>query len=113
MHKPSEIAGQAFAWQLCAEIVSGMMANPSRGQYSVKETVSLFDELLREFETYIGLKVAAPGTGTSAGAGHVYREAPQFADTQPQVMRVPQQPSPNGMRPPMPWAPPGQGSQAA
>lgn len=114
-HQPSDISSQAFAWTVCAEIVSGMMANPSRAQYSVKETVSLFDELLVELEGYIRIKMARGEAHDPSGYGgrvHEYREAPE--NPAPPLMRpAPQQPAPGSHRPSLPWVPPGQDSRAA
>ncbi len=41
-----------LAWEVAAQLASGMLANPSRGHASVKDAMALFDQFLNEMHAY-------------------------------------------------------------
>lgn len=43
---------QYLVWGIAARLVTGLLANPSKSHFSVKDTISLFDEVLTELTAY-------------------------------------------------------------
>lgn len=43
---------ERFTWEIAARLTSGLLANPARGNASVKDAMGLFDQLLQEMNAY-------------------------------------------------------------
>jgi hypothetical protein len=44
---------QLMTWEMAARLTSGMLANPTRTNSSVKDAMALFDQFLHEMHTYV------------------------------------------------------------
>ena len=43
---------ERFTWEIAARLTSGLLANPARGNATVKDAMGLFDQLLQEMHAY-------------------------------------------------------------
>ena len=46
------VESERFTWDLAARLTSGLLANPARGNSSVKDAMGLFDQFLQEMHAY-------------------------------------------------------------
>lgn len=118
-HTHPQLAGLAqeervAIWNVAAQLAAGLLANPARSHCSVKDSLSLFDELLAEvsayarirgdFMNYVGDSAADAVPVAPAGPSAALpqsRPAPGLGQA-PSLAPAPRQPAPYG------YAEPGQ-----
>jgi len=45
-----------FVWSVAGQLAAGLLANPGKQHYSVKDSISLFDEVLHELHSYARIR---------------------------------------------------------
>lgn len=53
---PELAANPQAVWAVAAQLAGGMLANPAKATFTVKDSISLFDEVLHEITSYAALR---------------------------------------------------------
>ena len=102
-----------FVWSVAGQLAAGLLANPGKQHYSVKDSISLFDEVLHELHSYARIRgdfvesahiqVATGEQGHEAQPGATLEVAPTLEPTAPVALPEPaiaiRQPAPAQIQP--------------
>lgn len=77
--RPAAADPTGHIWTVAAQLASGLLSNPSKASYSVKDSISLFDEVLHELQSYTRVRSGLSGSGSEVGGNAQYPSAPSPA----------------------------------